>query len=103
MDGAFDSPGYLLASNGMMLYAALRGSVLDVATQSPGTTGPDDHFMFVSDQSLAAASVAAPWSKSGNVAVAAGKPYLAAESRNTYISFRCPCPATVTGWFATIS
>jgi hypothetical protein len=87
LDGAFDYPGYLLASNSMVLYAALRGTTLYVATESPGTSGPNDNFIFVSDQLLASASTPAPWAKAGNVAVAIAKPYLAGESQNTYISW----------------
>ena len=56
LDGAFDYPGYLLASNGMVLYAAVRGTTLYVATGSPGTSGPNDYFIFVSDQLLPGAS-----------------------------------------------
>ena len=87
LDGAFDYPGYLLASNSMVLYAAVRGTTLYVATGSPGTSGPNDNFIFVSDQLLPSASAPAPWAKSGNVAVATTKPYLASESQNTYISW----------------
>jgi|GEM_PF-311414 len=87
LDGAFDYPGYLLASNSMVLYAALRGTTLYVATGSPGTNGPNDNFIFVSDQLLSSASAPAPWAKAGNVAVATTKPYLASESQNTYISW----------------
>src|SRR5579859_1166573 len=90
LDGAFDYPGYLLASNPApagVLYAALRGTTLYVATGSPGTSGPNDNFLFVSDQLLPGASAPAPWAKSGNVAVATTKPYLASESQNTYISW----------------
>jgi hypothetical protein len=87
VDGAFEYPGYLLASNGMVLYGAVRGTTLYVATWSPGTNGPNDHFIFVSDQLLSSASVAAPWAKSGNVAVASTKPFLAGESQNTYVSW----------------
>ncbi len=87
LDGAFDYPGYLLASNSMVLYAAVRGTTLYVATGSPGTSGPNDNFIFVSDQLLPGASAPAPWAKSGNVAVAATKPYLASESQNAYISW----------------
>ena len=54
LDGAFDYPGYLLASSGMVLYGALRGTILYVATWSPGTNGPNDHFIFVTDQLLPA-------------------------------------------------
>ena len=87
LDGAFDYPGYLLASSGMVLYGAVRGTTLYVATWSPGTSGPNDHFIFVSDQLLPGATAAAPWAKSGTVAVAANKPYLASESQNTYVSW----------------
>ncbi len=87
LDGAFDSPGYLLASNNLVLYAAVRGTTLYVATQSPGTSGPNDYFIFVSDQVLSSASAPAPWAKSGTVAVATSKPYLATESQNSYISW----------------
>jgi len=87
LDGAFDSPGYRLASNSMVLYAAVRGTTLYVATGSPGTSGPNDYFIFVSDQMLPGASAPAPWAKSGNVAVATTKPYLATESQNSYVSW----------------
>lgn len=87
LDGAFDYPGYLLASSGMVLYAAVRGTTLYVATWSPGTSGPNDHFIFVSDQLLSAATTPAPWAKSGTIAVAANKPCLAGESENTYVSW----------------
>jgi hypothetical protein len=88
LDGAFDYPGYLLASNStMVLYAALRGTVLYVATGSPGTNGPNDCFIFVADQLAASATNPAPWAKAGLVAVATNKPYLAAESTDTYISW----------------
>lgn len=87
LDGAFDYSGYLLASNGMVLYGAVRGTTLYVATWSPGTNGPNDHFIFVSDQLLPAASAPAPWAKFGSTAVATAKPYLAGESQNTYVSW----------------
>jgi hypothetical protein len=87
LDGAFDSSGYRLASNGLVLYAAVRGTTLYVATGSPGTSGPNDYFIFVSDQLLPTASAPAPWAKSGNVAVATTKPYLATESQNSYLSW----------------
>jgi hypothetical protein len=87
LDGSFDYPGYLLASNNMVLYAAIRGTTLYVATWSPGTSAPNDHFIFVSDQLLPGATAPAPWAKAGNVAVATTKPYLASESQNSYISW----------------
>ncbi|MDR3456472.1 MAG: carbohydrate-binding protein [Verrucomicrobiae bacterium] len=86
MDGGFDSAGYLLANNGMVLYGAVRGTTLYVATWSPGTTGPNDHFIFVTDQ-LLPAGAAAPWAKAGTVAVSTGKPFLAGESQGTYVSW----------------
>ncbi len=94
LDGAFDYPGYLLASNGMVLYAAVRGTTLYVATESPGTSGPNDIFIFVSDQLLPSASAAAPWAKAGTVAVNANKPCLAGESQNTYVSWYANNAAT---------
>jgi hypothetical protein len=87
LDGAFDYPGYLVASNGMVLYAALRGTKLYVATHSPGVSGTNDYFIFVSDQLLPSATASAPWAKAGTVAVASTKPFLATESQNTYISW----------------
>jgi hypothetical protein len=87
MDGAFDSTGYLLTNSGMVLYAAVRGTTLYVATWSPGTSGPNDHFIFVSDQLLPSASASAPWAKAGNLAVATSKPFLASESQNSYVSW----------------
>jgi hypothetical protein len=87
LDGNFDYPGYLLASNGLALYAAVRGTTLYVATESPGTSGPNDQFIFVSDQLLPSATTAAPWAKAELVAVNANKPFLASESQNSYISW----------------
>jgi hypothetical protein len=86
LDGGFDYSGYLLANSGMVLYGAVRGTTLYVATWSPGTNGPNDHFIFVTDQ-LLPAGAAAPWAKAGTVAVATGKPFLAGESLGTYVSW----------------
>jgi hypothetical protein len=86
MDGTNDSAGYLLANNGMTLYGAVRGTTLYVATWSPGNSGPNDHFIFVTDQ-LLPAGAAAPWAKAGSNAVATTKPFLAAESQGTYVSW----------------
>ena len=86
MNGTNDSAGYLLANNGMTLYGAVRGTTLYVATWSPGNSGLNDHFIFVTDQ-LLPAGAAAPWAKSGTVAVSASKPFLAAESQGTYVSW----------------
>jgi hypothetical protein len=87
LDGTFNYPGYLLASSGMVLYSALRGTTLYIATWSTGTSGLNDHFIFVSDQVLPAATASAPWAKTGMVAVPSSKPYLAGESLNTYFAW----------------
>ena len=87
LDGAFDSAGYQLASNSLVLEAAVRGTTLYVATGSTGSGGPNDYFIFVSDQLLPAATAAAPWAKAGTVAVSASKPFLAGESQNGYLSW----------------
>ena len=89
LDGAFDSPGYLLASSGMVLYGAVRGTTLYVATWSPGTNGLNDHFIFVSDQLLPAATapVVPQWNKNGLISVSTNKPFLASESQNNYVSW----------------
>ncbi len=87
LDGAFDSAGYLLASNGLVLYGAVRGTTLYVAMWSPGTSGANDHFIFVTDQLLPNPTATAPWAKAGNTAVSVNKPFLATESQNAYLSW----------------
>ena len=87
LDGSFDYTNYLLANTGMVLYGAVRGTTLYVATWSNGTNGPNDHFIFVSDQLLPAATAAAPWAKAGTVAVSVNKPFLASESQSSYVSW----------------
>lgn len=94
LDGNADYPGYLQYGNGMFIYAAVRGQILYVATWSPGSSGgPNDHFIFVTDQLLSSASVPAPWAKAGNVAVAANKPFIGGESMTTYCGWS-NAPAT---------
>ncbi len=87
LDGNFDYPGYLLARSGMVLYGAVRGTTLYVATWSPGTNGPNDHFILVTDQLLPAPTTPAPWGKSGSNAVAATKPFLASSGTNAIVSW----------------
>ncbi len=87
IDGTFDFPGYQLASNTLVLHAALRGNILYVATGSPGNSGPNDYFILVSDQLLPGATTAAPWAKAGHIAIASTKPYLATESQNSYLAW----------------
>lgn len=80
-------PGYLLASPGMSLYAAVRGDDLYLATWSP-TGGANDHFIFMTDELPEAAIHQAPWRKTGLVAHPRDKPILAAESEIDYIEWR---------------
>jgi len=85
MDGQADAAGYLENSSGMTLYAAVRGGILYLATWSPGNSGgPNDHYIFVTNQLLPAATAPAPWAKSGLVAVAANKPFIGGESTSTF-------------------
>lgn len=98
LDGQADSAGYLEYGSGMTVYAAVRGGTLYVATWSPGNNGggTNDHFIFVSDQMLASASVPAPWAKAGNVATAANRPFIGAESASTYAGwFNAPVSSQV--------
>jgi hypothetical protein len=88
MDGVADSAGYVQYSTAMEIYAAVRGTKLYLATWSPGSTGgPNDHFIFVSDQLLTSATTRAPWAKAGMIAVPPNKPYLAGESMNSYVGW----------------
>jgi len=87
LDGNFDYTNYVLASSGMVLYGAVRGTTLYVATWSSGTNGLNDHFIFVTDQLLPAATAAAPWAKAGLVAVTNTKPFLGAAGQDNYISW----------------
>ena len=86
LDGIADSPGYLLSNTGMTIYAALRGNNLYLATWAPGEAG-NDHFLFAGESSLAAATAAAPWAKSGTTAFPDDTPYLGAESSNDFIAW----------------
>lgn len=87
VDGVLDSAGYLLSTNGIKLYAAVRGTKLYVATTSPGNSGPNDHFIMISDALLPAATAPAPWAKAGTVCVATLKPFLSTESQNSYVTW----------------
>lgn len=87
LDGAADFPGYLHIGSNMTLYAAVHGQTLYVATWSPGTNGPNDHFIFVSDNVLPAAIANAPWAKAGLVAVQPSKPFLGGESENDFVGW----------------
>jgi len=93
MDGEPDFTGYRVSDTGMVIYAAVRGTKLYVATWSPGNDSSgfgSDHHLFVSDTLLGSATTPAPWTKTGFLAVPGDKPYLAGEYENTYA-----------GWFNT--
>lgn len=87
LDGARESPGYLLSSSGgMHLYAAIRDSELYVATWTPAG-GQADHFIFVSDHLLPTPSRRVPWAKLGMLPLPRNAPFLAAESNFDYIAW----------------
>ena len=87
MDGAVDSIGYRIATNGVMsLFAAVHGTTLYVAARSAGTNSPNDHFIFVTDALSPLGP--APWSKSGQVAFEIlKKPYLGQKGTTNTISW----------------
>jgi hypothetical protein len=73
----------------MILYAAVRGQMLYVATRSPGSNnnGPNDHFILVTDQ-LSPTLQPAMWAKSGSNAVLNTKPFIGGESAGTYFGWQ---------------
>jgi hypothetical protein len=85
-------PGYLLTAPGMTLYAGIRGTVLYVATWSPGnyptSNTNNDHFILVSDQVLGSPTTSAPWGKAGTVAIPSTKVMLCGESQGTYVGWQ---------------
>ena len=86
MDGVADFPDYRLSNPGMTIYAALRGSILYVATWAPGASG-NDHFIMLGGSALPAATTIAPWAKAGTTALPVASPFLAAESNGSYIGW----------------
>jgi hypothetical protein len=99
---ASNYPGYLLSSPGMTLYAAIRGTVLYVATWSPGnyptSNTNNDHFVLVSDQVLGSPTTSAPWGKAGTVAIPSTKVMLCGESQGTFVGWQ-----TITGSSVSVS
>lgn len=63
IDGLLDNPTWLRASNGLNLFAAIRGPYLYVATQDAGEGS--DHFIYMADR--VSTQQPANWSKSGTV------------------------------------
>lgn len=62
LDGLLDNPAWVRASNGLNLYAAIRGYHLYVATQDAGESS--DHFIYVAGQP--GVLQAANWAKAGS-------------------------------------
>ncbi|NBS14449.1 MAG: hypothetical protein EBT57_06540, partial [Verrucomicrobia bacterium] len=78
MDGAFDSSGFKVVDNGMVIYAAVRGTKLYAATWSP-IGGANDHFIFITDQFGDPRNH--PWAKAGQIYFdSTTKPWLAADN-----------------------
>ena len=91
LDGTADSTNFLQNAGPMVVYAAVRGTILYVATWSPGSnnSGVNDHFVIVTDQLSPTLQPAFPaWSKSGMNAVDPSKPFLSGESINTYCAWQ---------------
>ncbi len=100
-DGSVDTTNYVQWATNMYIWAAVNGTKLYVSTWSPGTNGPNDHFIFVTDQLLPTASQAAlpAWSKSGSNAVSTNKPYLGGESANSFVGwFNAPTGSQSAKW-----
>ncbi len=86
MDGEFDSQNFLVADNGMRVYAAIRGTKLYTATWST-KGGNNDHFLFITD--AFGDPVNHPWAKAGKVYgkfdfTAQSKPWVGANPTNEY-------------------
>jgi hypothetical protein len=93
-------PGYLLTSPGMTLYAAVRGTILYVATWSPGdyagSNSLNDHFIIVANQLSPMTNAFPTWSKVGSNTVAGATPFLGGESTDTYVGWQTINGTTVT-------
>ncbi|MGA0110511.1 MAG: alpha-amylase family glycosyl hydrolase [Chthoniobacterales bacterium] len=82
IDGLLDSENYLVADNGMRIWAARRGSKLYLATWS-SQGGSNDHFLLLSDNFGNPA--AHPWGKAGlSNFYFDGWPWLAGEGGDSY-------------------
>lgn len=77
MNGLLDSPNYLVADNGMRIWAAVKGTKLYFATWS-SQGGSNDHFLLLTNNF--GNPEPHPWAKTGNLNFwFAGWPYLAGE------------------------
>ena len=69
-----------------MSFAAVRGTLLYVATWTP-SEGSNDHYILVSDSLENTADTAAPWGKAGTTAHPSDQPYIGAEADNQYAAW----------------
>ena len=78
MDGALDSPNYLVADNGMRIWAAVKGTTLYFATWSTGGNS-SDHFLLCTDRF--SNPEPHPWAKAGQLNFRFSQnPWLAADA-----------------------
>ncbi len=82
--------GYLIVHPGMTIYAAVRNTELYVATWYAAPVNGNDHFVFVSDRRLPAATTPAlaGWGKAGLVAVPVTAAVLCMESDNGWAGWQ---------------
>src|SRR5262249_4936764 len=89
LDGTADSTNLLQNAGPMVIYAAVRGTTLYVATWSPGNSGANDHFIIVRDRLRALCERVLPGgSKPGMKGVDSRKPFLGGESSNVYMGWK---------------
>lgn len=82
MDGLLDSPHYLVADNGMRIWAAVKGTKLYFATWS-AQGGSNDHFLLLSNNF--GNPEGHPWAKAGQVNFwFGGWPWLASDGQTAY-------------------
>jgi len=81
-----DPDGYLVNNPGMRIFAAVRGTLLYVATWTP-SEGGNDHFILIGDHLESSATSPAPWDKSGTTALPIGSPFIGSESANQYAAW----------------
>ena len=103
LDGLPDFSRYMVESSGgcgcgdvadLGIYAARRGSTLYIATKTIPPGGQYDYFIVVSDEQGFFTN--APWAKSGQINVLPGKPFIGAESTNSFVGwFNAPVGSQV--------
>jgi len=84
--GDAEPTGYLIEDPGMRIFAAVRGTLLYVATWTP-SEGSNDHYILISDSLENAVNTAAPWGKAGTTAHPSDQPYIGSEADNQYAAW----------------